>query len=308
MLEDKIHTIYILGEDPVMSDPDTHHVRECLSNVDFLVLQEIFPSETSAYADVLLPGVSFAEKTGTFTNTERRVQMVHQAIEPLGEAKPDWWITAEIAKRILAGTESQLPLNGPFASWDYPDTPAIMVEINALAPSYGGITHARLEAGERLQWPCPNEKHLGTHVLHAGKFARGLGHFNPIDHIPPAEEPSEDYPMVMSTGRVLYHWHGGEMTRRAKGLMEVYGETLVEVNPDDAAKMGINGKDKVRVTSRRGSIEAQAWVTDRVPPGMVYANFHFPEASANELTQAVLDPVAKIPEYKVTAVKVELVG
>ena len=308
VLEDKIHAIYILGEDPVMSDPDTHHVRECLSNVDFLVLQEIFPSETSTYADVLLPGVSFAEKTGTFTNTERRVQMVHQAIEPLGEAKPDWWITAEIAKRILAGTESQLPLNGPFASWDYPDTPAIMVEINALAPSYGGITHARLEAGERLQWPCPNEKHLGTHVLHAGKFARGLGHFNPIDHIPPAEEPSEDYPMVMSTGRVLYHWHGGEMTRRAKGLMEVYGETLVEVNPDDAAKMGINGKDKVRVTSRRGSIEAQAWVTDRVPPGMVYANFHFPEASANELTQAVLDPVAKIPEYKVTAVKVELVG
>jgi len=308
ILEDKIHAIYILGEDPVMSDPDTHHVRECLSNVDFLVLQEIFPSETSAYADVLLPGVSFAEKTGTFTNTERRVQMVRQAIDPVGDAKPDWWITSEIAKRILAGTEGLLPLNEPFASWDYPDTTAIMTEINALAPSYGGITHARLEAGERLQWPCMDDEHKGTPILHVGKFARGLGHFNAIDHIPPAEEPSQDYPMVMSTGRVLYHWHGGQMTRRAKGLMQVYGEALIEVNPQDGEKLGLNGQTKVRVTSRRGSIEAQAWVTDRVPPGMVYANFHFPEASANELTQAVLDPVAKIPEYKVTAVKVELVN
>ena len=306
VLEGKTHAIYILGEDPIMSDPDTHHVRECLSNVDFLVLQEIFPSETSAYADVLLPGVSFAEKTGTFTNTERRVQMVHQAIKPLGDAKPDWQITAEIAKRILARTPDLPPLNGPFAGWDYPDTSVIMEEINALAPSYGGITHARLEAGERLQWPCTNAEHKGTPVLHVGKFARGLGKFNPIEDIPPAEEPSADYPMVMSTGRVLYHWHGGQMTRRAKGLMEVYGEALIEVNPEDGAKLGLNGQTRVRVTSRRGSIEAQAWITDRVPPGMVYANFHFPEASANELTQAVLDPVAKIPEYKVTAVKVEL--
>ena len=307
ILEGVTHALYILGEDPVMSDPDTHHVRECLENVDFLVLQEIFPSETAAYADVLLPGTSFAEKTGTYTNTERRVQMVHQAITPIGDAKPDWQITAEIAKRILSGTEGLLPLNGPFAGWDYPDTSAIMAEINALAPSYGGITHARLEAGERLQWPCTNGEHKGTPILHVGKFARGVGKFNPIDHIPPAEEPSSDYPMVMSTGRVLYHWHGGQMTRRAKGLMEVYGEALIEVNPDDAAKLGLNGKKIVRVTSRRGAIEAQAWVTDRVPPGMVYANFHFPEASANVLTQAVLDPVAKIPEYKVTAVKVELV-
>ena len=306
ILEGKTHAIYILGEDPIMSDPDTHHVRACLEKVDFLVLQEIFPSETAAYADVLLPGVSFAEKTGTFTNTERRVQMVHQAIEPLGDAKPDWQITAEIAKRILARTPDLPPLNGPFAGWDYPDTSAIMDEINALAPSYGGITHARLEAGERLQWPCTNAEHKGTPVLHVGKFARGLGKFNPIEDIPPAEEPSADYPMVMSTGRVLYHWHGGQMTRRSKGIMQVYGEALIEVNPEDGARLGLNGQTRVRVTSRRGSIEAQAWITDRVPPGMVYANFHFPEASANELTQAVLDPVAKIPEYKVTAVKVEL--
>ncbi len=307
ILEEKINALYILGEDPVMSDPDTHHIRKCLEKLDFLVLQEIFPSETAAYADILLPGVSFAEKTGTFTNTERRVQMVHKAIEPIGDAKPDWWITAEIAKRVLIGTPDLLPLSGPFAGWAYPGTSAIMDEINALTPSYGGITHARLEAGERIQWPCTDAEHKGTPVLHIGKFARGLGKFMPIDNVPPAEEPSDDYPMVMSTGRVLYHWHGGQMTRRSKGIMQVYGEALVEVNPDDAAKMGINGKKTVRVTSRRGSIEAQAWVTDRVPPGMVYANFHFPEASANELTQAVLDPVAKIPEYKVTAVKVELV-
>jgi formate dehydrogenase major subunit/formate dehydrogenase alpha subunit len=182
-----------------------------------------------------------------------------------------------------------------------------MAEINALAPSYGGITHARLDAGERLQWPCPTAEHPGTPVLHVGKFARGLGKFNPIDHVPPAEEPSPTYPFVMSTGRVLYHWHGGQMTRRSSGIMKVYGEALIEVNPEDGARLGLNGKTRVRVTSRRGSIEALAWITDRVPPGMVYANFHFPEASANVLTQAVLDPVAKIPEYKVTAVKVEVV-
>lgn len=305
VLEGKTRALYILGEDPVMSDPDTNHVRECLERVDFLVLQEIFPSETAVYADVLLPGVSFAEKTGTFTNTERRVQMVHKAIEPLGEAKPDWWITAELAKRILQTSEF---LDAPFAGWDYTDTSAIMDEINALTPSYGGITHARIESGERLQWPCPTGEHPGTPILHVNKFARGLGKFMPIDDVPPAEEPNDDYPMVMSTGRVLYHWHGGQMTRRSKGLMEVYGEALIEVNPEDSQKLGLNGQNKVRVTSRRGSIEAQAWVTDRVPPGMVYANFHFPEASANELTQAVLDPVSKIPEYKVTAVKVELVS
>jgi formate dehydrogenase major subunit/formate dehydrogenase alpha subunit len=194
-----------------------------------------------------------------------------------------------------------------FAGWEYSNTSQIMDEINAVTPSYAGITHARLEAGERLQWPCPSKDHPGTPILHTKQFTRGKGKFMPIDHVPPAEKPDDDYPMVMSTGRVLYHWHGGQMTRRAKGIMQVYGEALVEVNPDDATKMGLNGKNVVRITSRHGSIEAQAWVTDRVPPGMVYANFHFPEASANELTHASLDPVSKIPEYKVTAVKVELV-
>jgi formate dehydrogenase alpha subunit len=307
ILEDKIKALYILGEDPVMSDPDTKHIRHCLEEIEFLVLQEIFPSETAAYADVLLPGVTFAEKTGTFTNTERRVQMVRKAIEPIGEARPDWWITSEIAKRILNGSSGQVPVEAPYSGWGYNDASAIMDEINALTPSYGGITHARLEKGERLQWPCPTRDHPGTPILHTKGFTRGKGKFGPIDHIPPAENPDDDFPMLMSTGRVLYHWHGGQMTRRAKGLMQVYGEALVELNPNDAERLGVNGKNTLRISSRRGSIEAQAWVTDRVPPGMVYANFHFPNASANELTHASLDPVAKIPEYKITAVKVELV-
>jgi formate dehydrogenase major subunit/formate dehydrogenase alpha subunit len=306
--EGKIKALYILGEDPVMSDPDTSHIRHCLEECDFIVLQEIFPSETSVYADVLLPGVSFAEKSGTFTNTERRVQLVRQAITPLGDSRPDWQITAEIARRIMANGGERKIESGPYAGWDYANTSQIMTEINALTPSYGGITHARLEGGDGgLQWPCPNTDHPGTPILHTRQFARGRGKFMPIDHVPPAELPDAEYPMILNTGRVLYHWHGGEMTRRAKGLMEIYGKPLIEVNPDDAEKLNLDGHKRVRVSSRRGSIEADAWVTDRVPPGMVYANFHFPEASANQLTIAALDPVAKIPEYKVCAVKVEAV-
>ena len=307
ILEGKVKSLYILGEDPVMSDPDTKHIRHCLEELDFLLLQEIFPSETAAYADVLLPGATFAEKTGTFTNTERRVQMVRKAIEPLGDSKPDWWILSELAKKLKVRISDRFQKDAPYAGWEYQDTVEIMTEINAVTPSYGGITHARLEAGERLQWPCPTADHPGTPILHTKQFTRGKGKFMPIDHVPPAEKPDDDYPMIMSTGRVLYHWHGGQMTRRAAGIMQVYGEALVEVNPDDAVKIGLNGRNILRITSRRGSIEAKAWVTDRVPPGMVYANFHFPEASANELTHATLDPVAKIPEYKITAVKVELV-
>ncbi|HLA87170.1 MAG TPA: molybdopterin dinucleotide binding domain-containing protein, partial [Anaerolineales bacterium] len=259
------------------------------------------------YADVLLPGVTFAEKTGTFTNTERRVQIVRKAIPTQGDARDDWWITSELAKRILAGTPNRVQNEAPYSGWEYRNASEVMSEINALTPSYGGITHARLEAGERLQWPCPTFDHPGTSILHTKQFTRGKGKFMPIDHAPPAESPNDDYPMLLSTGRVLYHWHGGQMTRRAKGLMQVYGEALIEMNPNDAERLGLNGKNVVRVTSRRGAIEAQAWITDRVPPGMVYANFHFPNASANELTHAALDPVAKIPEYKITAVKVELV-
>lgn len=304
--EDKVKALYILGEDPVMSDPHTAHIRHCLEACEFIVLQEIFPSETAPYADVLLPGVSFAEKTGTFTNTERRIQMVHQAIEPLGEARPDWKITADLAKLILAEGD-RAPSGGTHAAWNYFGTAQIMNEIAALAPSYAGVSHERLDTGDRLQWPVKGFDHPGTPILHVGAFARGKGKFMPIDHVPPAEMPDDEYPMLLNTGRVLYHWHGGEMTRRAGGLMQIYGQSRIEVNPEDALRLGINGNSRVRVTSRRGSIEAETWVTDRVPPGMVFSNFHFPEASANELTIAALDPTAKIPEYKICAVKVEVI-
>ncbi len=304
--EGKIKALFILGEDPVMSDPDSSHIRHCLEQCEFIALQEIFPSETAHYADVLLPGVSFAEKTGTFTNTERRVQMVRKAIEPLGDARPDWWIIAELAKRVLVEGERKVS-QAQFSGWNYSETSQVMDEIAALTPSYAGVSHARLERGDQLQWPVKDATHPGTPILHIGQFARGLGKFAPIDHVPPAEMPDDDYPMLLSTGRVLYHWHGGEMTRRARGLLEIYPEALIEVNPLDAEHMGIDGRKRVRVSSRRGSIEAEAWVTERVPPGMVYANFHFPEASANELTIAALDPVSKIPEYKICAVKVEAV-
>jgi formate dehydrogenase alpha subunit len=306
ILDDKIKALYILGEDPIMSDPDTNHVRHCLESCDFIVLQEIFPSETAPYADVLLPGVTFAEKDGTFTNTERRIQMVRKALHPMGEAQADWWITAELAKRILA--EGERTVNeAPFSGWDYESPEQIMVEIAALTPSYAGVTYERLRRGETFQWPVRDANHPGTPVLHVGKFARGVGKFTVVDHVAPAELPNGEYPMVLSTGRVLYHWHGGEMSRRAAGLLEIYSHPLIEVSEEDALRLGLNGNKRVRVSSRRGSIEAEALVTDRVPPGMVYANFHFPEASANTLTIAALDPVSKIPEYKECAVKGEAV-
>nr|WP_322807165.1 formate dehydrogenase subunit alpha [Thermanaerothrix sp.] len=303
--EGKIKAMYILGENPVMSDPDTNHVRHCLERLEFLALQEIFPSETSVYADVLLPGVSFAEKEGTFTNTERRIQRVRQAIQPLGEARPDWMIIRDLAQRILRQGQRKVNPEAPFAGWNYTDTAQIMDEVAALTPIYAGVSHARLEAGESLQWPVRGKDHPGTPILHVGQFTRGKGKFHPTVHVPPAEQPDEDYPMVLTTGRVLYHWHGGEMTRRSKGLLEVYNKPLIEINPEDAQRIGLNGTRKVKVTSRRGSIIAEAWVTGRVPPGLIYGNFHFPEASVNELTLAALDPISKIPEYKVAAVRVE---
>jgi predicted molibdopterin-dependent oxidoreductase YjgC len=305
-LQGGIRALYILGEDPATSDPDSAHIRRCLEACEFIVLQEIFPSETAAFADVILPGASFAEKTGTFTNTERRVQMVRKAIEPRGSSRPDWEIITDLAQRIIS-SESRVDGQAPYAGWNYHSTEDIMREISALTPSYGGVSHARLERGERLQWPVLDENHPGTPILHIGKFPRGRGKFTPIEHIPPAERPDDSYPFVLNTGRVLYHWHGGVMTRRAAGLLEAYDRALVEINPMDAERLHVNGARRLRIVSRRGSIEAEAWITDRVPPGMVFANFHFPEAGANELTIAALDPVAKIPEYKVCAVRVEVV-
>jgi formate dehydrogenase alpha subunit len=302
--EGKIRALYILGEDPALTDPDVNHVRHCLQQCEFVVLQEIFPSETAEFADVLLPGTSFAEKDGTFTNTERRVQMVRQAISPPGQARPDWAIIADLSRRLLA-VEGRRAL-GPHAGWEYACPAQVMDEIAAVTPSYAGVSHERLERGEQLHWPVKGPDHPGTPVLHIGTFTRGLGKFFAVDHLPAKELPDDEFPTVLTTGRVLYHWHGGEMTRRAGGLLAVYPETLVEISPEDAVHLGLNGSRTVRVTSRRGEMIARAVVTDRVSPGLIFGNFHFPGAqNVNNLTIAALDPIAKIPEYKVCAVRVE---
>ena len=304
--EGTVRLLYILGEDPMLTDPDLNHVRECLEKCEFIVLEEIFPSETAEFADVLLPGASFAEKEGTFTNTERRVQRVRKAIEPLGESRPDWSIIADVARRVLA-LEDRQPI-GPQAAWDYAAPDHIMAEIAVVTPSYAGVTFERLDRGEQLHRPVKNIDHPGTPILHLGQFTRGKGKFHAIDHLPAKELPDQEYPIVLTTGRVLYHWHGGEMTRRAQGLLEVYPEALIEISPEDALKIGLNGNKIVKVTSRRGETIAKAIVTDRVSPGLIFGNFHFPAAqNINNVTIGALDPIAKIPEYKVCAVKIEQV-
>lgn len=303
-LSGSIRAFYILAENPIMSDPDTNHVRKAMANAEFTVLQEIFPSATSDYADVLLPGVSFAEKEGTYTNTERRIQMIHDAITSPGEAKEDWSITAELAKRILKLRQQQP--QGKQAGWNYQSAAAIMDEIAELTPSYAGVSHNRLENGEQLHWPVKDKAHKGTPILHIDQFSRGKGLFHVAEHLPAKELPDEDYPFCLTTGRVLYHWHGAEMTRRSQPLTELYPATLVEISHEDATRMHIESLQTIRVVSRRGEMIATADISDRVPPGLVFGNFHFPdEANVNNLTIAALDPVAKIPEYKVCAVRIE---
>ena len=300
---DDIKALFILGENPMMTDPDVNHVRECLDKLGFLVIQEIFMSETAEFADVILPGVSFAEKDGTFTNTERRVQRIHKVIDPIGNARPDWEIIADLAKRVQKRLGTDVS-KAKYGGWDYSHPKEIMDEVNALAPIYGGITYDRIEE-VGLQWPCPNTEHPGTPYLHKGKFSRGLGHFSAVEWAAANELPSKKYPLVLTTGRTLYHWHGGTMTRRSAGLDAIYPEALVEINPEDATKLGVADGEMVKVSSRRGEVTAKAQVIDRPDPGVVFMTFHFHEAAANLLTIAALDPVAGIPEYKVAAVRVE---
>ena len=303
----KVRALYIIGEDPLMTDPDLNDVHECFEACEFTVLQEIFPSETAGYADVLLPAASFVETDGTFTNTERRVQRVHAAFTPVGDSRPDWQAFSDVARRMLA-QEGRVAA-GPYAGWEYASPAAIMDEIAALTPSYAGVSFARLDRGEQLFWPVTGPDHPGTPILHIGQFTRGKGKFHAIDHLPAQELPDAEYPLLLTTGRVIYHWHGGEMTRRAKGLLEIYPESLVEIHPEDALKIALNGNRRVKVSSRRGEMIAQALVTDRVSPGIIFGNFHFPEAqNINNVTIFALDPVAKIPEYKVCAIKIEAVA
>ena len=286
-----VRGLYIMGENPMLSDPDISHVEASLKHLDFLVVQDIFLNETAALADVVLPSASFAEKDGTFTNTERRVQRIRKAVEPPGQARADWEIIAGIAVRM------GYPM-------PYRDAAEIMSEIAQVTPSYAGITYERIEQ-EGLQWPCPAKDHPGTRFLHKDKFTRGLGLFHAIEYLPPAELPDEEYPLILSTGRVLYHYHTGTMTRLAEGPSERCPESLIEINPLDAQAYGIESGQKVRVTSRRGTVEATAQVTEKSPAGTILMNFHFREVAVNLLTNAALDPVGKIPEYKVCAVKVE---
>lgn len=288
-----IKALYILGENPMLSDPDITHVEKALENLEFLVVQDLFLTETAMLADVVLPGASFAEKDGTFSNTERRVQRVRKAIEPQA-GKADWEVLADIMTRM--GYPQ-----------DYKCAEDVFVEITRVTPQYGGMTYARLE-DKGLQWPCPSADHTGTKYLHEGKFSRGLGKFTGVDFEPPAELPDAEYPFVLNTGRRLTHYHTGTMTRRAKGLNTIQPDECIEISPVDARKLDICTGDQVKVSSRRGSIIIKAWVTERVKPGMVFTTFHFTETAVNFLTNTARDPIAKIPELKVCAVKVEKVG
>lgn len=303
--EGQVRCLYVIGENPMMSDPDLNHVRSSLQKTEFVVLQDIFFTETGQFADVIFPAASFAEKEGTFTNTERRILRVRKAVEPPGEAKADSWIIAELANRMLALGAATPEQGAAHAGWNYETAADIMAEINALTPIYAGVTYRRLDNGTQLQWPVPDENHPGTPILHTGKFSRGLGRFAAVDHVPPDELPDEEYPLMLTTGRVIYHWHGGEMSRRARNLEAMYPEALIEINPKDAQQAQINDGGLIKMASRRGEIVAKAQVTDRVEPGLVFTTFHFAEAAANLLTNPAVDPQAKIPEYKVCAVKVE---
>jgi formate dehydrogenase alpha subunit len=291
--EKKIKSIFLLvGENPLLSDPDSKHIQESLANMDFSVVIDIFPSETAQLAHVVLPAASFAEKDGTFTNTERRVQRVRKAVQPVGQSKADWEIVCEIAKRMGR------------SGFDYTSASQIMCEINCLTPSYAGITYERLEHGG-LQWPCPTLEHPGTPILHTQIFTRGKGKFIPLTYKPPMELPDEEYPLILTTERSLFHYHTGTMTRKVKGLNTFRSVELVEINPLDAARFGITDEDTLKIASRRGEITAKAKVTEASPVGVISMSFHFAESPTNAITSNYLDPVSKIPELKVCAVRVE---
>jgi len=291
-VDGKIKAMYIMGENPIMSDPDMLHTQRGLKNLQFLVVQDIFPTETTAIADVILPATLFAEKDGTFTNTERRVQKLVKAIDPPGEAKLDWQIVSELANKMGH-------------SFDYESSEAIMDEIASVTPIYGGIHHDRLnEYG--LQWPCLDRDHPGTSILHEGKFTRGLGKFYGVKYKPPAESVSRGYPLILTTGRVLEQFHTGSMSRRSDVLNRLSPEGSIDINPEDALNLGIINGDLMAVTSKRGKVEAPVNITDKMAPGVAFMAFHWNETPVNVLTNPALDPLAKIPEYKVSAVRAVL--
>jgi predicted molibdopterin-dependent oxidoreductase YjgC len=294
MLDGKMKGLVILGENPVISDADSHHVEKALKALDFLLVIDIFPTATSELAHVVLPGASFAEREGTFSNTERRVQMVRKAIDPPGEARPDWRIIQELSNRF------GFPM-------DYESPRSVMEEIARLTPSYAGITYDRLQ-GDGLQWPCPHPDHPGTKFLHQGRFSRGKGLFSAIEYKPPAELADDEFPFQLTTGRVHVHYHTGTMTRNSPSLEREINECFLEMNPEDAAELGISDGEIVLVSSRRGSVSTRAKLADGEERKTVFMPFHFIESRANILTNPIFDPIAKIPEFKVCAVRVEKMG
>ncbi len=285
----KMKAMYVIGENPLVSDPDLNHAEKSFGNLDFLVVQDIFLTETAKLADVVLPSCCFAEKEGTFSNTERRVQRVRKAVDPPGEVRDDWRIIADISARM--GYE--MGVNS---------AEEIFEEIRKVAPSYAGINYSRIEK-EGIHWPCPTEEHPGTPILHKGQFTRGKGMFHAIEWIPPAETVDDDYPLYLTTGRVLYHYHTGTMTMKTEGLNDLSPDCFVEIASADAEQFGVEDGSQVEIASRRGSIKARIAVSDKAVQGTVFIPFHFAQAAANKLTNAKLDPISGIPELKVCAVK-----
>ena len=285
----KLKALYIIGENPLVSDPDLNHCEKSLKNLDFLVVQDIFMTETAQIADVVLPSACFAEKDGTFSNTDRRVHLVRKAVDPPGQAWDDWKITCEIAARM--GYEMR-----------YENARQIMEEISKVTPSYGGITYDRIKY-EGIHWPAPTAEHPGTPILHREQFSKGKGTFHAIDYIPPAESADAEYPMYLTTGRLLYHYHTGTMTMKSDGLNEIAPECFVEISAQDARKYEVQDGASVDIESRRGTIRAVIKVSKMAVSGTVFIPFHYAASAANRLTNAALDPVSGIPEYKVCAVK-----
>jgi formate dehydrogenase alpha subunit len=295
----ELKCLYIMGENPLISDPDLHHVEKAFKNIEFLVVQDIFMSETAELADVVLPACCYAEKDGTQTSTERRVQMWRKAQDPPGQAKLDWVIMKEIAAKMGYGKQ--------FA-WNSAED--IMNEIAKVTPSYAGMNYQRLNKPEALHWPCPAVDHPGTPILHKEKFAHpdGMGVFFGVPYKPPAEVPDAEYPFVLTTGRCLWHWHTGTMTRRSKDLEAEEPTGWIEINPEDAKALGVKDKEMVQAITRRGQVNVPARVTPNIMKGVMFMPFHFKECAANVLTNNALDPIAKIPEYKACAVKVQKIA
>ncbi|MCR5517987.1 MAG: formate dehydrogenase subunit alpha, partial [Lachnospiraceae bacterium] len=288
-----IKALYIMGEDPVVTDPDTNHLLKAINNLEFFAIQEIFMTETAKLADVVLPAVCYAEKEGTFSNTERRVQRVRKAVEPEGECKQDYEILCEIMTRM--GYECH-----------YDSAADIMDEIASLTPSFGGISHKRLDTGESIQWPCTSADHPGTPIMHVGKFSRGeRALFYPAAYMPSKELPDDEYPFTLMTGRMLYHYNTRAMTGKTEGINKIAPSSYIELNPEDAARLGVADGDKVRVYSRRGELYTSARITDKVSPRETFMTFHFPDGNANWVTIAATDNIAKIPDYKVCAINIE---